>query len=129
MCEDVKRDAKDVSLLDDQVRCVDPAVLSLQEQVGVAAEATLLIAHHGTVAYISLFAREGAALLSVGKAPLKDAHVLLWASHVQTFFLTVDRVASELLPMMLLSLCRAGASFDLGCPAYTAMHNDLHGDS
>jgi len=62
------------------------------------------------------------AALSVGKAPLKEAHVLLWASHVQTLFLTVDRLESELLPMMLLALCRAGASFDLGCPAIPDAH-------
>jgi hypothetical protein len=113
----VRREAAGLGLVQqDQVQCVDPALLPLADQVAAAAKATLLVAHHGTVSYAALFAREGAALLSAGQPPLKEAHVLLWAAHVQTFFLAVDRLDSDLAPLLLLSLCRAGASFGFACP-------------
>ena len=97
------------------VQCRDPSALSLQAQVRAVSKASVITAHHGTVSYIALFAREGAVLVTVGGIkPLKDATVHLWATHIIVFYLHVAWVPAELAGMLLLAQCRAAHSLTRG---------------
>lgn len=94
------------------MRCFDPSEAPIVEQVRAAAAATVIVAHHGTVPYIALFARDGAALVTVGSQPLKDAHVLLWTTHIHVFYLHATHVNRDLVGILLLAQCRAADSLN-----------------
>jgi hypothetical protein len=66
------------------------------------------VAEHGTVSYLSLFARDGVAVVCVGAPPFKEAHILLQAAFLQVRYLDVAS-APRLLPAVLRAALNAAA--------------------
>ena len=54
------------------------------------AQATVILTEQGTTSYLSLFARDGAVVISIGAAPLKEGSVLLQATHIQVMYSAIE---------------------------------------
>lgn len=111
LCEDVRRAVQALGNLT-EVGCFDPAGMSIKEQILEALKATIVVAEHGTVSYRALYLREGACFVSIGQVGLlKEPQVLLFASHFQTYYMTVEAKAE--FPKYV-RLCMAAVSTRLG---------------
>ena len=111
LCDDVRFAA---ASLDNNanITCLDPVEVPLIEQVRIAASATVFVAEHGTISYGALYAQHGACLLSIGSTrEIKEPQVLLFASHIRTYYMTIE-AKSELASYIRLCLMAAGARFD-----------------
>ena len=107
------------------VLCVNPGDFALEDELELIQSATLLVAVHGTVSLLSLFARDGAILIAIGeeKETFKDGQTLLYATHIQTYFTTVERMDS--LPSLIrYGLFLAASNFEIPFSS-SAEHNIL----
>jgi hypothetical protein len=116
MCIDVTRTIRDVLLLNDiPIRCLPyDKRRTVKEEIFLTQQATFFIAEHGTVSYLPLlYANDGAVLLSVGdKDFIKDGEVMLYASHLQVFYETVDN-KENIAAVIRLCLHRAAQRFNI----------------
>jgi hypothetical protein len=116
MCIDVTRTIRDVLLLNDiPIRCFPyDKRRTVKEEIFLTQQATFFIAEHGTVSYLPLlYANDGAVLLSVGhKDFIKDGEVMLYASHLQVFYETVDN-KENIAAVIRLCLHRAAQRFNI----------------
>lgn len=86
MCQDVTNIVRNELKMDEiPIRCLPhDGSLSVEDEIALMQEATFLIAEHGTISFIPLYANDGAVLLSVGtKDKLKDGQTLLYTTHLQ----------------------------------------------
>ena len=72
--------------------CVDPALMTFEEQMAQAYATTTCVSMHGTMGYLALFQRHETSAIFVGKPPLKEAHVMLHLTSLHVLYLTLDQV-------------------------------------
>jgi hypothetical protein len=87
--------AIDTGLTSSVMTCPDFISSSLQQQIEMVVQATVVVTEHGTTSYTSIFARHGTAVLVIGQAPLKEAQILLQATHIQVMYVSTDRLDQE----------------------------------
>jgi hypothetical protein len=75
--------------------CPDFIGSSLQQQIEMVVQATVVVTEQGTTSYTSIFASHGTAVLVIGHAPLKEAQILLQATHIQVMYVSTDRLDQE----------------------------------
>lgn len=76
-----------------KVECFTPSILSLQDEIVQVQRAKVLISVHGTISYMSLFARDGTQQISIANPKeLKENQMLIYATHFHTMYLTWDRM-------------------------------------
>ena len=76
-----------------RVECFVPAEVSLEQEVAMVRRAKVLVSVHGTISYLSLFARDGTQQVSIADPKeYKENQILLYLSHVQMVYLTWDRI-------------------------------------
>ena len=109
-CDDINSIVEGIA--DVAIECL-PEGLSPQDEIIAVRSATVIISEHGTVAYLALFAHDGAVLLDVStKENLKDIHILPFTTHVRVFYTTLD-VPSEFPGMVRYCLHVASENFNL----------------
>lgn len=75
------------------VECVTPAELTFLEEIKQARKAKIIITLHGTISYLSLFARDGTQQISIANPKeYKENQILLYATHTQLHYLNWDRI-------------------------------------
>jgi hypothetical protein len=87
--------AIDTGLTSSVMTCPDFIGSSLQQQIEMVVQATVVVTEQGTTSYTSIFARHGTAVLVIGHAPLKEAQILLQATHIQVMYVSTDRLDQE----------------------------------
>lgn len=76
-----------------RVECVVPAELTFLDEIKQARRAKIIITLHGTISYLSLFARDGTQQISIANPKeYKENQILLYATHTQLHYLTWDRI-------------------------------------
>ncbi len=94
-----------------RVTCAAPATLTVREQLELVADASVIVAEHGSTTYFAMFARPGAAIVVSypDDAPwAKETRTLLFID-VQAFYIAQSKVAGGQGPGVLrLALDRAG---------------------
>lgn len=76
-----------------QVECFTPSILSLQDEIYQVQRAKVIISVHGTISYMSLFARDGTQQISIANPKeLKENQMLIYATHFHTIYLTWDKL-------------------------------------
>ena len=100
------------SIANVEIHCLEPN-LSVEEEIQLIRSATLIVCEHGTVAYLALFAHDGAVLINIStQKDLKDIHILPFTTHIRVYYTTLD-VPEELLPMLRYGLHVAARNFNL----------------
>ncbi len=75
------------------VKCVVPSDLSFESEIAEASRAKVIITVHGTISYLSYFARDGTQQISLSNPKeLKENQNLLYATHFNTLYLNWDRM-------------------------------------
>jgi len=78
-----------------------PSDLTFEEEIRQVQRAKVLVSVHGTISYMALFTRDGTQQISVASPKeLKENQILLYATHVNTLYLTWNRL--DELPGLLL---------------------------
>lgn len=76
-----------------KVECFVPSDLTFEEEVRQVQRAKVIVSVHGTISYMSLFARDGTQQISIANPKeLKENQILLYATHFQTSYLTWDKM-------------------------------------
>lgn len=76
------------------VECFVPSDLSLPEEIFKVQRAKIIISVHGTISYMSLFAKDGTQQISIANPKeLKENQMLLYATHINLLYLTWDKLA------------------------------------
>ena len=76
-----------------RVECVVPAELTFLDEIKQARKAKILVTLHGTISYLSLFARDGTQQISIANPKeYKENQILLYATHTQLHYLNWDRI-------------------------------------
>lgn len=76
-----------------KVECFVPSDLSFEEEIRQVQRAKIIVSVHGTISYMSLFARDGTQQISIANPKeLKENQILLYATHFQTHYLTWDKM-------------------------------------
>ncbi|KAJ1397606.1 hypothetical protein B484DRAFT_258750 [Ochromonadaceae sp. CCMP2298] len=84
-----------------RVECFVPSDLTFEEEIRQVQRAKVLVSVHGTISYMALFTRDGTQQISVASPKeLKENQILLYATHVNTLYLTWNRL--DELPGLLL---------------------------
>jgi hypothetical protein len=115
MCSDVTNIVRNEMFLTEiPIRCLPhDGTLSISEEIALMQEATFLIAEHGTISFIPLYANDGAVLLSVGtKEKLKDGQTLLYTTHLQVYFTAVEAM-DTMGDFIRFGLFRAASNFNI----------------
>ena len=74
-----------------RVTCVgNIGSMSVPEQMSLMASAHVILTEQGTTSYSSVFGRDGVAVIVVGRPPMKEAQILLQATHLQVLYHAVD---------------------------------------
>lgn len=97
MCEDIENMVHSRLQMEDiPIICINPGDFSMEEEIELIQSATLIVAVHGTTSDLSLFARNGTVLISIGQEneQLKEGQTLLYATHINTFYTTEERTRS-----------------------------------
>jgi hypothetical protein len=119
MCSDVTPIINSIANV--EVYCLEEN-LSIEEEIRVIRTATLIISEHGTVAYLALFAHDGAVLINIStQQDLKDIHVLPFTTHIRVFYTTLD-VPEEFPPLLRYGLHLAATNFNLSLEDYLVEH-------
>lgn len=80
--------------------CFTPSDLSFEREIMQIQRAKVIISVHGTISYMSLWARDGTVQISIANPKeLKENQILIYATHFQTLYLTWDKM--ERLPGVL----------------------------
>lgn len=75
------------------VECIVPAELTFLDEIKYARKAKIIVTLHGTISYLSLFARDGTQQISIANPKeYKENQILLYATHTQLHYLTWDRI-------------------------------------
>jgi hypothetical protein len=115
MCEDITTMVHKQLLMEDiPIMCIDPGMFSAEDEIELMQSATLIVAVHGTVSLMSLFAKDGAVVISIGQEgePLKDGQTLPYATHIKALYTTEERVES--MPSLIrYGLFTAASNFDI----------------
>ena len=75
-----------------RVTCVgNIGSMSVREQMSLMASAHVILTEQGTTSYSSVFGRDGVAVIVVGRPPMKEAQILLQATHLQVLYHPVDQ--------------------------------------
>ena len=115
MCDDIKHLVdQDKTLSTIPLRCIPhDGTLSIKEEILLIQQATLIIAEHGTISFIALYANDGTVLLSVGNnKKLKDGQSLLYTSHLQVYYTAVE-VNDTMKELIQFGLRRASENFNI----------------
>jgi hypothetical protein len=84
-----------------KVECFVPSDQTFEEEIRQVSRAKVLVSVHGTISYMALFSRDGTQQISIANPKeLKENQILLYATHVNTLYLTWNRM--EKLPGVLL---------------------------
>ena len=76
------------------MECFVPSDLSLPEEIFKVQRAKIIISVHGTISYMSLFAKDGTQQISIANPKeLKENQMLLYATHINLLYLTWDKLA------------------------------------
>jgi hypothetical protein len=76
-----------------KVVCIHPSNLGFEDEIFHAQRAKVIVSVHGTISYMTLFARDGTQQISIANpTELKENQILLWATHFNTYYLTWDRL-------------------------------------
>jgi len=77
------------------IQCFVPSDLSFEQEIFQVQRAKIIISVHGTISYMSLFAKDGTQQISIANPKeLKENQMLLYATHVNLLYLTWDRLES-----------------------------------
>lgn len=76
-----------------KVECIVPSTMSFEDEIFHAQKAKLIVTLHGTISYLAMFARDGTQQLSIANPKeLKENQMLLYATHIETLYLTWDKL-------------------------------------
>eukprot|EP01038_Epipyxis_sp_PR26KG_P006909 gene6909-9461_t len=93
LCGHVKSAA--ASFTDYRVECMVPTDLDFVQEIHYVRTAKIVISVHGTVSYLSMFARDGTQQIVVANPKeFKENQILLWATHFHALYLGWDRLKS-----------------------------------
>jgi hypothetical protein len=94
LCNIVKNSIVDNKFLSDYtVECIVPTDLDFTREIYFVHRAKVLISVHGTISYLSMFAREGTQQIIIAHPKeLKENQILLWATHFRSIYLTWDKL-------------------------------------
>jgi hypothetical protein len=115
MCDDVTAIVRnEMRLLDIPIQCLThDSSRSVKDEIFLMQQATFVIAEHGTISFIPLYAQDGAVLMSVGtKDKLKDGQTLLYATHLHVMYAAVEE-REAMADLIRLGLFRAADNFDI----------------
>jgi hypothetical protein len=115
MCDDVTAIVRnEMRLLDIPIQCLThDSSRSVEDEIFLMQQATFVIAEHGTISFIPLYAQDGAVLMSVGtKDKLKDGQTLLYATHLHVMYAAVEE-RETMAAVIRLGLARAAMNFDI----------------
>lgn len=96
------------------IQCIAPGDFSVEEEIKWMQSATVIVAIHGTISELALFARDGTVLISIGQENerLKEGQSLPYATHIKTLYTTEER--TESLPSLIrYALFSAATNFQI----------------
>jgi hypothetical protein len=76
-----------------KVECFVPSDLTFEDEIRQVQRAKVIVSVHGTISYMSLFAKDGTQQISIANPKeLKENQILLYATHFHTLYLTWDKL-------------------------------------
>ena len=115
MCDDVTTIVRsEMNMPDIPIHCLPyDGSRTVEEEILLMQQATFIIAEHGTISFIPLYAHDGAVLVSVGtKHKLKNGQNLPYVTHLEVIFSAVEERAS-MANLFRFGLYRAADNFNI----------------
>jgi hypothetical protein len=117
MCEDISTMLHDAKVHNEvEVVCAYTGLLTVEQEIIMVKSSPLIIAAHGTLSLLGMFASDDTVVLSVGENDgIKCPNLMLYASHIHVLFTTVER-RNELPQLLRYGLHLAATHFHLPFP-------------